>query len=136
MNDYSSEEESDSDIIKNLSIKDFLNNPETESILEMNFFEKVKKDISDKTEMFYKDEVDCANESFMNIFDNDKDGKMSYDFFLTMYPFIAKSYDISIFDKYPFLAKSLLVDKEEVIDEKKLKHVFESKTHDWGEIKN
>ena len=95
MNNYSSEEEykSDSDIIKEFTIEDFLNNPETENILETNFFEKVK-------------EVEYANESFMNIFDKDKDGKMSYDFFLTIYPFIAKSYDVSIFEKFPFLANS------------------------------
>ena len=86
MNNYSSEEEykSDSDIIKEFTIEDFLNNPETENILETNFFEKVKETISDKMELFYKDKVEYANESFMNIFDKDKDGKMSYDFFLTI----------------------------------------------------
>ena len=138
MNNYSSEEEykSDSDIIKDLTIEDFLSNPETESILETNFFENVKKTISAQMELFYKNEVVVANESFIDIFDRDKDCKMSYDFFLTIYPFITKSYDLSIFEKYPFLTKPLFVEKEEVVDEKKMKTIFESKTHDWGSIKN
>ena len=138
MNNYSSEEEykSDSDIIKEFTIEDFLNNSETENILETNFFEKVKETISDKMELFYKDKVEYANESFMNIFDKDKDGKMSYDFFLTIYPFIAKSYDMSVFEKFPFLAKPLFIKNEDETVEKKEKVVFQSNTHDWGEIKN
>jgi hypothetical protein len=138
MTDYCSDDDykSESDIIKDLTIEDFLNHPETEDILETNFFEKVKETISDNMELFYKYKVEYANESFMNIFDKDKDGKMSYDFFLTIYPFIAKSYDMSIFEKFPFLAKSLFIKNEDEKVEKKENVVFQSNIHDWGAIKN
>ena len=66
----------------------------------------------------------------------DRDGKMSYDFFLTLYPFISKSYDISIFEKFPYLAKPLFIKNDKKREEKKNKVVFKSKIHDWGEIKN
>lgn len=138
MSDYSSDEEykSESDVIKELTVEDYLKHPETENILESEFFEKVKENISEKVELFYKEEVEYANESFMNVFNKDRDGKMSYDFFLTLYPFISKSYDISIFEKFPYLAKPLFIKNDKIREEKKNKVVFKSKIHDWGEIKN
>jgi hypothetical protein len=138
MTDYCSDEDykSESDIIKDLTIEDFLNHPETEHILESEFFEKIKGNISEKVELFYKNKVDYANESFMSIFNKDMNSKMSYDFFLTIYPFIAKSYDMGVFDKFPFLAKPLFIKNEDEKVEKKEKVVFQSNIHDWGKIKN
>ena len=87
MSDYSSEEEykSEGDLIRELTVDDFLKHPETETILEDDFFDRVKDDMSDHIEAFYKSEVEYANESLMNIFNKDMDSKMSYDFFLTIY---------------------------------------------------
>ena len=123
---------SETDLIDEYTIDDYLNNPETEYILESEFFENVKKNMSENIENFYKREVEYSTENFMNIFNKDLDAKNSYDFFLTIYPFIAKNYDISIFDNFPFLAKSLIVNKEEETNIKKEKVVFESKKYDWG----
>ena len=137
MNEIYSDEEyiSETDLIDEYTIDDYLSNPETEAVLESDFFEKVKKNMSENIENFYKGEVEYSTENFMNIFNKDLDSKNSYDFFLTIYPFIVKNYDISIFDKFPFLAKPLSVNKEEEEITKKEKVVFESKTYDWANKK-
>ena len=83
-------------------------------------------------ESYYKNEVDYSTENFMEIFDKDFNKKNSYDFFLTIYPFISKNYDISIFNKFPSLAKPLFITKEEKIEvNKKGKTIIDSKKYDW-----
>ena len=50
----------------------------------------------------------------------------------SIYPFISKNYDMSIFDKFPFLAKSLLITGEEnEIKKEKPKIIIDSKKYDW-----
>jgi len=127
MSDYS-DSESDNEI----TVEDYLSHPETKSILEDEHFEMIKRKMSDKIEEFYKDEVNYTEIHFMNIFNKDYDSKMSYDFFLTIYPFITKNYDISIFEQFPSLAKCLIIKKDEEKVEKKKPVSFDSKTYDWN----
>ena len=58
--------------------------------------------------------------------------KKAYDFFLTIYPFIGKSYDFSIFDKFPFLSNYLNVKDEEEEEIKETKKIINSKIYDWN----
>jgi len=130
-NFYSSD--SDQDSIKELVLDDFLNNPETENILEEHFFELFKNKMSNKMENFYKEEVEFATNNYMDILDKDFEIKNSYDFFLTIYPFIDKQYDISIFEKFPILASPLFIKKDEKKTTKKEnKDIVNSKKYDWG----
>lgn len=129
MNDYS-DIEYESDV--EFTLEDYVNHPETKSILEDVYFDSIKKSMSDKIESYYKNELDYSEMHFMNIFNKDYDGKLSYDFFLTIYPFIEKKYDISIFDQFPSLTKCLIVENDEEKVEKKKPVAFESKTYDWG----
>ena len=134
MSDYSDmETENESDV--EITLEDYLNHPETNSILEDEHFEMLKDTMCDKIENFYKNEVNYAEMHFMKIFNKDYDSKMSYDFFLTIYPFISKNYDISIFERFPNLAKCLTVKKDEETVQTKDPVVFESKIYDWGEKK-
>ena len=60
--------------------------------------------------------------------------KKSYDFFLTIYPFIVKSYDFSIFDKQPSLQDYLIKKKDEdqIIEAPKEKVLIQIKKYDWN----
>lgn len=129
MSEYS-DIEYESDI--EFTLEDYVNHPETKSILEDAHFDSIKKTMSDKIQNYYKNEIEYSEMHFMNIFNKDYDSKLSYDFFLTIYPFIEKNYDVSIFDQFPSLTKCLIVNVDEEKVEKKEPVAFESKTHDWG----
>jgi hypothetical protein len=130
MNDISDEEV---DPIDELIYEDYVGHPETLAILEDEFFENFKKIMEEPIEHFYNSHVDYATENFMQIFDKDFNKKNCYDFFLTIYPLINKNYDISVFDKFPFLAKPLLITSDETENKKeKPKLIVESKKYDWG----
>tara|TARA_A100001011_G_C14072679_1_gene740970 strand:+ start:479 stop:901 length:423 start_codon:yes stop_codon:yes gene_type:complete len=128
---YSSD--SDTDPLKELTLEDFMNNIETEQVLEDEFFEKFKKTMENIIEGFYCEEVDYVTENYMDVFDKDYNKKKAYDFLLTIYPFITKNYDITIFEKFPCLANPILKKKEEKEEIKQsAPAVFESKTYDWS----
>jgi hypothetical protein len=129
INDISEEEV---DPFSELTYEDYIGHPETLAILEDDFFENFKKTMEEPIEHFYNSEVEDAIANFMQIFDKDFNKRNCYDFFLTIYPFISKNYDMSIFDKFPFLAKSLLITGEEnEIKKEKPKIIIESKKYDW-----
>lgn len=130
LSDYSEEE---IDPIKELKYEDFVSHPDTLAILEDEFFEKFKNTMDVPIESYYKDEVDYATGNFMDIFHKDFNKKESYDFLLTIYPFINKNYDISIFDRFPSLAKPLFIKKEEKIEKKENTIILvNSKKYDWN----
>lgn len=120
------------DPISELTYEDFIGHPETLAVLEDRFFENFKRTMEFPVESYYKNEVDYSTENFMEIFHNDFNKRNSYDFFLTIYPFISKNYDISIFDKFPFLAKPLFIKNEDKLETKKKgKTIIDSKKYDW-----
>ena len=135
--DYISNSDTDTDEKFQYTLDDYLNNKITSGILEDNFFESFKKNMLTKIETFYNNEVFNAYGDYLDIFHHDFDSKKSYEFFLEIYPFISKKYDISVFDKNPSLAYSLYEKKEEE-EEKIIKKpkTIEKKEFNWGQIKN
>jgi hypothetical protein len=125
--------ESQSDNEDNYTPEDYLNNEYTRGILEDEHFEKFKSNMVDTIEDFYNEQVHTATIDYMDMFDKDFHKKKAYDFFLTIYPFIVKSYDFSIFDKFPFLSNYLNVkDDEEEEQIKEPKKIINSKIYDWN----
>ena len=130
LSDYSEEEV---DPISELTYEDFVSHPDTLAILEDEFFEKFKNTMDVPIESYYKHEVDYATENFMDIFHNDFNKKKSYEFLLSIYPFINKNYDISIFNRFPSLAKPLFITREDKEEKKKNKiTLVNSKKYDWN----
>jgi len=121
----------DEDPIKQLSLDDFLSHPETEEILEREFFEKFNNHMYDIIISFYEKEVDKTTYDFIDVFDKDFLKEKGNDFFHTIYPYISKQYDIDIFDKFPNLADPLFI-IDETNKKKTENKTFESKEFDWG----
>ena len=129
--DEYSDSESDKEEI--FTPEDYLNNENTLGILENEHFEKFKLDMTSIVEDFYKEKVDNATIDYMDIFDKDFHKKKAYDFFLTIYPFIVKSYDFSIFDENPSLSDYLKVkDSQDEEQVKETKKVINTKIYDWN----
>ena len=125
--------DSDNDPIKNLGIEDFVKHPETAGVLEDEFFENFKEDLEKRIEEFYCEEVDYVTTNYLDVFDKDFEKKNSYDFFLTIYNLITKDYDISIFQKFPNLARPLWVKNKDKTEKKQsVPTTFDSKKFDWN----
>lgn len=131
LDDYS---DSDTEGVEVFTPDDYLNNIHTSRILEEEHFEKFKVQMADIIEEFYNNKVYESTIDYMDIFDKDFHKKKSYDFFLTIYPFIVKSYDFSIFDKQPYLQDYLIKKKgkEKIVEAPKEKVIIQSKKYDWN----
>lgn len=130
MEDYDSSNE---DITNTLTLEDYINNPGACQILEEDFHRQFEKNMLEKVEGFYKSKVQDCVENIMDVLDKDYFGEKSYEFYLLIYPYITKDYDISIFKDDPDLAKSLFKKKEEEVKvEKTEPKLISSKKYDWG----
>ena len=130
LDDYS---DSDTEGVEVFTPDDYLINDHTSRILEEEHFEKFKLQMADIIEEFYSNKVDETNIDYMDLFDKDFHKKESYDFFLTIYPFIVKSYDFSIFDKQPYLKNYLKKEEaKEIVEDPKEKVAIQSKKYDWN----
>tara|TARA_B100001250_G_C19416282_1_gene621260 strand:- start:141 stop:548 length:408 start_codon:yes stop_codon:yes gene_type:complete len=130
MEDYDSSS-SNEDIT--FTYEDYINNPEACQILEENFHRSFEKNMLEKIEDFYKSKVQDCVENIMDVFDKDYFGEKSYEFYLLIYEYITKNYDISIFKDDPDLANSLFKKPEEnVKTEKTAPKIISSKKYDWA----
>jgi len=109
MEDYDSSSSTED---MDLTLEDYINNPDTFFVLEENFHSQFENNMLEKIEDFYKSKVQD---------------------YLLVYPYITKNYDISIFKDDPDLAKSLFKKpEEEVKAEKTAPKVILSKKYDWA----
>ena len=130
MEDYDSSSSTED---MDLTLEDYINNPDTFFVLEENFHSQFENNMLEKIEDFYKSKVQDCVENIIDVFDKDYFGEKSYEFYLLVYPYITKNYDISIFKDDPDLAKSLFKKpEEEVKAEKTAPKVILSKKYDWA----
>lgn len=134
-----SEEYDKIDEIKNIELDDFLNNEETASILQTNFFNDFEEKMLSKVEKKYSNILNNCQNEFFNIFEkdsyNDEMNNASYELFMIIYNCISKKYDISFFHDNPELTRCLFKEKETVIEKKDVKVIKNgvSKIFDWNQ---
>jgi hypothetical protein len=124
---------SQEDPLNQFTLEDYLNNTETNAILEEEFFSKFDKDMNNTINEFYKCKVSDTIDHFIDIFDKDYFAKNSTDLFFIIYSHLVKDYDTSIFHDNRNLAKSMFKDEDGV--PKKKNHIPKeilSKKFDWG----